>query len=299
VTGGRWPAVIAGAVAIALVGAGCSGVESLSFPNPPSTTAVVAPEPTLPSNLSAVDQAGVPGATTTTIVLIGGGHAELDGTVFGPGGPVGGAIVQADRIVGGQVASDRTTTAADGTWSIKKILGGRYRLRAWQSPGLVLTTPEALFLGATQMESVPLQVAALPPDNLQVATSPPVPTVGQVASLVVALTRPTVGPDGIVRYPGIPKVKVALTGGPDWTVYSSNPNTTDANGDALFYVSCQAAGSDPLSASAGGLPPSPLPVPPCAPPAPPPTTTTTSVPTTTTCPPGSTTTTTLAFGGTC
>jgi hypothetical protein len=101
-----------------------------------------------------------------------------------------------------------------------------------------------------------------------------------------------------------------LTAGPGWSVYNGDPQNTDAGGDALFEVSCQTPGTDPLSAAVGANPPVALGVPPCTPP---PTTSTTRAATTTTVPcptstvtPGAstttppattTTTTTLAFGG--
>ena len=128
--------------------AGC-GVQTLSYPTPPATAhAVVTAGPTLPDEPSrAVAEGAVPGATTSTVPRIGPGAATLNGTVIGPEGPVGGATVEADRLVGDQVAATQTTTAADGSWSISSILGGRYRIRAWQQPSLAVTTPQILFLG--------------------------------------------------------------------------------------------------------------------------------------------------------
>ncbi|HEY3811538.1 MAG TPA: hypothetical protein VGL49_08890, partial [Acidimicrobiales bacterium] len=94
------------AVAAAALLAGCGGVQTLSYPTPPATTApAVTSGATLPTNLPSVVEAGVPGATTTVAPTIGPGGATLNGTVLGPAGPVAGATVEADRIVGDQVAS--------------------------------------------------------------------------------------------------------------------------------------------------------------------------------------------------
>src|SRR5262249_44446725 len=103
--------------ALGLGGAGCSNVGNLSFRTPPTTVHVdLGAGATLPTNLSAVNQPGVEGVTTTTAPPVGPGQATINGTVFGPSGPVPGATVEVDRFVGDQFSSAHTTTAADGTW---------------------------------------------------------------------------------------------------------------------------------------------------------------------------------------
>jgi carboxypeptidase family protein len=283
---------------LVIVAAGCSGVQTLSFSNPPTTTQSqgAVSEATLPTDLSSIAQQGVNGVTTTTVPAIGPGNASLNGTVFGPNGPVAGATVEADRIVGDRVASTRTATAADGSWTIGRILGGRYRIRAWQSPSLDLTTPQLLFLQATQSLTVSLQLSSYPGPALAASTSPSPPVVGQTANLVVQATNPTVEPDGVLRYP--PDVGASVTiSGVSWQVTGSDVMTTDAEGEVLFQVTCQTSGSDPLEATVGSSAPVPLSVPPCVSP-PTPTTSTTTLfnpcPTTT-IPDGTATTT--PFGG--
>jgi hypothetical protein len=291
---------------VLLVGgvAGC-GVQTLSYPTPPATaSAVVTTAPTLPANLPAVGEAAVPGSPVTAQVRIGPGRATLNGTVLGPSGPVSGATVEADRLVGDQTATANTTTAADGSWSIGTILGGRYRVRAWQQPGLTLTAPQILFLGATQTFTQTLHLTAFTGPIVAAAMAPAVPVVGQTDNLVVQVSNPTVGPDGVERDLPDGGVSVTLTDGPQWLVQNGNPLPTDRNGQVLFQVSCQAAGSNPLSAAVGAGTTVSLQLPDCA--APP---TTTSMPPTTvastttssTCPPGTTipaaATTTTPLGG--
>lgn len=295
------PRAVALGAALLLAGAGCSSVHGLSFPNPPPTTvASGSVGPTLPTDLSAVGQAGVPGATTTTLPPIGPGRASLNGTVFGPTGPVGGATVQVDRLVGDAFASARTTTAPDGTWMIPNILGGRYRVRAWQAPNLDLTTPQIMFLGGTQSLSVALQLNQFKGPQVAISIAPSAPQVKRRANLVVQVTNPTVGADGVLTNPGVAGATVTLTNGPNWLIYNGNPQVTDASGDALFQVTCQKAGKDPLAAQVDSNPPVPLHVPVCAKPPPPTTTTSTTFPppcqTTTTVFGFATTTTSLAFG---
>jgi hypothetical protein len=287
-------------LAAVLLLAGCGGVQTLSFPTPSSTTPTTSlPVPTLPNNLESVAEGGVPGVTTTLPVAMGPGAATLTGTVMGPNGPVGGATVQADRIVGDGGASTQTTTAANGTWSIPNILGGRYRVRAWQSPSLALTTPQIFFLGATQNLSLTLQMTSYTGPQIEASIAPGTPIVGQVANLVVQVTNPTVSSAGVVE--AQPEVGVSVTlDGSGWQISNGNPQATNSAGQALFQVSCQAAGSAPLNAQVGSGPPVPLQVPSCSPP---PTTTTTSLPTFTPCPTvpatGSTTTSTTLFPGLC
>jgi hypothetical protein len=278
-----------------LVGGCGTAVQTLSFPEPPSTTASSAPSaPTLPSDLSAIGQLPVPGATTTTVPAIGPGQATLNGTVTGPDGPVSGATVEVDRLVGDQVSTIDTTTAADGSWTVAGILGGRFRVRAWQSPSLDLTTPQLLYLGATQSESLSLQLNQYKGPNVVAGISPATPILGEPTNLLVQVTNPTVGTNGVLTYPPDTSAVVTLSGGSDWQLDSADLTViTDIAGNALFQVTCTALGSDPLFAQVGSAAPVALSLPACAPPP------TTTIPTTTTtllpCP--STTTSTESPGG--
>jgi hypothetical protein len=234
-----------------------------------------------------VAESGVPGSPTTVPIRIGPGAASLNGTVLGPSGPVAGATVEADRLAGGQVATAQTTTAADGSWTLSAILGGRYRVRAWQQPSLAVTSPQIFFLSGTQSMSLTIQLAAFTGPNVAAAIAPAVPVVKQTANLDIQVTDPTVGPDGVVRDLPEVGVSVTLTNGPLWQVFNGNPLTTGPDGTVLFEVGCQAAGTNPLSVAVGAGAPVALQLPACL--GPPPTTTTTTTtttvpaPTTTTC----------------
>jgi hypothetical protein len=230
----------------------------------------------------------VPGASATTPPLkIGPGTASLNGSVLGPSGPVAGATVEADRLVGDQVATAKATTAADGSWTIGSILGGRYRVRAWQQPSLAVTTPQIFFLGGSESRSLSIQLTSFTGPNVAAAIAPGTPMVDQPANLVVQVTNPTVGADGVLRNLPDVGVLVALTEGPLWRVQNGNPLPTGPQGTALFQVECQAAGVIPLSVAVGGGGPVALQLPACA--GSPPTTTTTTSTTTTTTVPSSTT----------
>jgi hypothetical protein len=300
----NWRAAAGAAVLLAAGLCGCSTVQTLSFPEPPSTVRTVPVRtPTLPTNLPSIVQHAVPGATTTTLPTIGPGGATIQGTVFGPQGPVGGATIQAERIVGNQVTGTETTSAGDGSWSIGAVLGGRYRVRAWQSPSLDTLTPQIFFLGDTETHSLTLQMDAFTGPDVAAAVSPAHPQVGATDNLLIQVTNPTVGPDGVVRDQAAVGTSVTLAYGPNWQILSGNPLATDAHGRVVFQVSCLAPGDNPLSAAVGGGLPVGLQVPACSPPPTPPSSTSTTTPgspdTLFPCPPGtgaSTTTTTLAFG---
>jgi hypothetical protein len=161
------------------------------------------------------------------------------------------------------VSSTHATTAADGSWSIASIKGGRYRVRAWQSPSLDLTTPQVVFLGGSQTLTMSLQLAAFTGPTVIDSVSPAVPLAGQETSLLVQVTSPTVGSDGIVRNPPVTGVQVNLVDGPDWRVNNGSPHSTDANGQALFVITCVTPGPAPLSAAVDSGNPVPLQMPGC------------------------------------
>jgi hypothetical protein len=292
--------------ALLLTAAGCGGsVDTLAFSGPPPTTVAPPPAPdTLPPGLASMSEVPVPGLTTTTTVAMSPGGASLNGTVMGPTGPVGGATVEIDRFVGTAFAFARTTTALDGSWSFRGLLGGDYRVRAWQPPVLDMDTPQTLFLAAGQPQTLTLQLQSYAAQQVQVAINPAGPVQGQPANLVIQVTKPNVNAAGVLTAPPVAGAKVTLVDGPAWQVDNGNPLTTDASGQATFEVTCSAAGNDPLSAQVGAEAPVVLQMPPCG--SSPVTTTTappaTGFPTTTACttvPPGpgpTDTTTTLAFG---
>lgn len=272
--------VLVAGVAGALVVSGCGGaVQSLSFPTPPPTAAaaVVAP----PADYSGVSQLPVSGATTTTVPAIGPGGATIDGTIIGPSGPVVGATVEADRLVNGVSATTQATTAGDGSFTIARILGGIYRVRAWQAPMLSVPTPDVFFLGGTQTQAVNLTLQ--PYAGVQVSSSmaPNPVVVGGDANLVVSVTQQTVGTDGVVRPIPLSAQSVTIESGGGWVTTTLNPATTDGNGHATFVLVCTSAAAPSLVALVTGAPPATLTTSACINPAlaaPTTTTTTTTVP---------------------
>ena len=117
--------------------AACSSVQSLSYSMPPPTTATTAPSLTpftLPDLVGAQRAACRRDPDDDRGRRRSAARRTINGTVLGPGGAVAGATVQADRLVGDQVASTQATTAADGSFTISSVLGGRYRSGPGWSP---------------------------------------------------------------------------------------------------------------------------------------------------------------------
>jgi hypothetical protein len=272
-------AAVAAAV-VALAGCG-GGVQTLTIPDPPAVTVTLpTPPESLPPGLASRSEAVVPGSTSTTAPVVGPGPASINGTVIGPGGPLQGATVQVERFVGDAVATARTTTAADGSFAFKAVLGGRYRIRAWMAPTLDMTTPQIVFVQAGQSQPLTLQLASFSTQSVTSAINPSEPIVNQTVDLVVQVTDPTVDADGFLVNQPAAGARVTLVNGTGWEVETDNPGVTDGAGRVLFRVFCTATGPDSLEAQVGSQDPVSITLPGCFPPP------TTSLPgtTTTSCP---------------
>lgn len=245
----RGALVVAVLLAIALVGAACSDVNSVSLPTPPSTG--VPTTTTLPPDFSGVHLAGVRGTTTTTTPAVGPGPAHLNGTVIGPGGPIGGATVRVERLVDNLSGFADVPTAADGTWRIDNIKGGRYRVRAWRAPDLATSAPQLFFLQGSDTRSVALSLEVKQGSVVSSSMAPTPPPVDQPVNLVVQLSSRAVDNQGIVRAVPQVGVQLTLTGTGSWQVRSPNPSTTDPNGRVAWQLICRSEGSQPLSVSFG------------------------------------------------
>ena len=268
----RWVAPAVAVIALAAVTASCTTHRRAAIikPAPPlpvsTTTSVV--------DLSNVDLASVPGRSTTTTLVMGPGQAALNGTVSGPQGPVGGATVHVERLVGDSFVSTNVASNPDGTFVVPGILGGRYRVRAFAPApaNLAEVTPLVFFLGGNETKSLDLRMALFNGIGITSSIAPDPPEVDAPANLVVQVTTQSVDNQGIVRGAPISNVKVQLFGSTAWRVESANPGVTDSRGQAGFRVRCGAAGSQPLSVVAGDVTSAALDISACVLPPPTPTT---------------------------
>ena len=277
-----------GLIAVLLtVGIACTPTKLKPLPPAPSIPATTT---TTLVDFSAIGLKSVVGRTTTTI-LMGPGQATLAGTVSGPNGPIEGAIVRAERLVGDGAGSADLLTQPDGTWSMPAVLGGRYRIRAWRAPDLALTTPEVFFLQASEAKMVDVRLTPYQGFAIAAAVAPNPPILDEPAGIVVQVIDQVVDDQGVVRGKPVPGVKVELTGSADWRLLTPNPVVSDAGGQARWQGTCRRVGQAALSAVLNDTGSYPLNLAPCTA-APPPEFDPNASSTTTAAPTASTTTTT-------
>lgn len=245
--------LIAGFAALAtlMVSIACTPKSVEPLPPPPkpreATTTTTLPD------FSAIELGpAAPGRTTTTMV-IGPGKATVKGTVMGPDGPVAGAVVRAERLVGDAVATMDVLTAADGSYKVPKVLGGRYRVRTWKPDpdNLALVEPVVFFLEGSETKTVELSVSRFQGVAASAAIAPDPPVIDSAANLVVLVVDQAVDGDGIVRSNPLPGIRVELFGSGDWRIASSAVTTTDSGGKARWLLECRRAGDQPLSVVVG------------------------------------------------
>ena len=231
----------------ALLAGACSKGEVAPLPEPPKPPETSSSLP--PVDLSGVNLPTVRGVTTTTFPPVPGGEATLSGVVVGPDGPVPGAIVHAERIVGDLFGVLEITTGADGTWKMENIKGGRYRLRAWKPApdNLAATQAEVFFLGGKEKLEFSLRLQRFQGLSFASDMAPRPPIVGERAALVIQLTELSVDANGIVRSVPISGVGVELFGPGEWSVLTENPVITASDGRARWELRCGDEGEQPLS----------------------------------------------------
>jgi hypothetical protein len=246
----------------------CASTDQETLPPAPPTVSTTT---TTLVDYSTVPLAPVPGKTTTTVNQ-GPGRARLVGTVVGPDGPVPGAVVRVERlqqesvVFRGDVATD-----AEGRFQTGRIVGGRWRVRAWRAPDLADVEPETVFLEATETRSVTLPLARFGEPVVTAVIAPDPPPVAEPSNLKVAVTQPSVDAEGIVHSTPLPLVVVQLFA-PNWLILSDNPQFTDGAGTVTWTITCVNAGPSGMfvSLASGNL--RAVNVAPCGEP-PPPTTT--------------------------
>lgn len=264
-TVGRRLAVVLLAV-LAVVAVGC--VEDRRYdplPVPESSEELPPTSTTVAPNLDEIQLAGAPGTTTTTAPSVGPGPVTIVGRVDGPEGPVPGAIVRLERVVGdGRTATLDVPTAADGTWNAANVLGGAYRIRAHLAPSLGMLRAQVVFVEALDPKPVILELERFEGTRVDGAIAPNPPTVGERANLSVRVTANQVDAQGKVRQTPLVAVVVTLSGTGSWAVLSGNPGVTGSDGVAPFVLECGASGDQPLTAFLSTGETFPLSLPPCS-----------------------------------
>lgn len=230
----RRAAVVLATMALAS-SAACSG--SGGAPKPTTTV----PAPSSSTSFTIVTAPGNPRSTTTVPAEISPGEATLVGTVAGPDGPVPEATVRVERLTGDEVASVEVR-AANGSWSLPSVRGGRYRVRAWRAPDMAQLEPEVFFLGATETKQISLMVIRFGEVSVTAATDPAPLPVGQPGALVTTVLTGAVDSQGVVRANPRPGLPVQLVPGPGLALESIDKQVTDGEGNNGWRVRCLAPG---------------------------------------------------------
>jgi hypothetical protein len=153
-------------------------------------------------------------------------------------------------------------TAADGSWSVPAVRGGRYRVRAWRAPDLDLVTPEIFFLGASESKVVALHLSPFTGVMVSSAVNP-APIVEQPFTIAVIISNGAVDVTGVARAVPAAFVKVLLSSSGDLEGDSLNPSITDANGKAEWQVRCHTLGPQPVDVVVADTTTLTLDLPPC------------------------------------
>lgn len=251
--------------ALLLVTAACADTSKYDpLPVPEGAPDVPATSSTIPGGLGRVALPAVPGTTTTAPAAIGPGPVTIVGRVDGPDGPVGNARVRLERVTDAGVAVVEVPTAADGTWNAANVLGGRYRIRAWQQPALGMLRAQVVFIESPGKRPVVLRLDRFEGTRIDAVVAPS-PVVGQPANLKVRVATRQVDERGFVRFVPSFGVTATLTGPGAWNVRSPNPQFTDAEGAAVWELECLQSGPQPLSVVLDSGESDSLDLPPCAP----------------------------------
>jgi hypothetical protein len=226
-------------VGLALVG--CTGVAE-PLPDIPSTLAL---RPTTPTtrrqNVARLTIQPLEGTTTTTTPSFAQGSVSITGRVLGPDGPVAGATVVLERVVGEQSTFLKLQADADGRYDAKGIKGGIVRISAFRIPDLA--TPQSLVIFASGATEADLSLQAFNGTDIQWALGPAQPYVGRSNNLVVRVAVKRVDPDGVVRFAPLEGIGVRIV--PLSALQPTGPTEriTDAQGLSSFRMSCTTVGS--------------------------------------------------------
>jgi hypothetical protein len=248
---GRVTVVLLGVMA--LVAAACSSSTPAAAPVetvPETTTSSVLPT-TATTARATTTTSGPPRTTVTTIIAMGPGDAGIGGTVLGPAGPVDGATVRVERIVGKTVVTADVTSSGGGSWQLGSILGGSYRVRAFKPPDLAQSAVEAFFLAANERRTIDFRLAAAGGERITAAVAPSPPRVDQPATVTVQVGTGRVDDQGrpsIAPRPGVP---LTLTPGAGIVLESAPQVVTDANGAAAWRIHCLIEGAAGLTLTIG------------------------------------------------
>src|SRR5687767_2178133 len=256
--------------------------RALQSPVPEETTSS-----TDPIDLTSVSLEPIAaGKETSTTRPLGGGQAAIFGKVVdADGNSVPGAFVRATYYGDpNKPETIETLSAEDGTYRFEKVLGGRWRIRAWKAPELATLEDNVFFLGYTEQRGMDLKVKAATDIVVTSSMAPNPPFIGTPVELAVLVLTQSVDEEGIVHRSPVGGAAVTLDIRGKWSLVGEATQATEYNGRTAWQLTCDEVGAQPIIAFVAGRE-WPLNVPACHHPD----ETTTTTTTTTTLPPGAST----------
>jgi hypothetical protein len=246
--------LLVGVVGLLLVAA-CSSPKHTAAPNQPfnplssTTTTIDLHALRLPDGFQLPDtrfvslQPVTGKAQPSVPIPVRGGEATVEGTVTGPAGPVGGATVRIERWVGSASGALVVSTDGGGHFAAGGLLGGHYKVRAWQQPSLATFDAATGFVpynGRLQVDVVMQQHDAY---QVQLAPTAATATVGTGFGIVALVSREQVDTNGVVVDAAVNGESVKLAVDSAVKIDGANPAKTGANGFANWTLTCQTAGN--------------------------------------------------------
>ena len=239
-------------VVLALLASACTTPDQEAVPDttvPLETSTTRAPATTSrPTSTSSTIR---PTSTSSTVLGFGPGDASIVGTVTSPAGPVDGAVVRIERLVGKNVASTDVTTSGGGSYQLTLILGGSYRVRAFRPPDFGTSPVEAFFLAANERKVLDLKLPPAGGERLTATVTPNPPRIDQQARLTVQYGTGRVDDQGRPSVTPIPNVLMTLTPGAGIVLESIAQVRTDGNGAGSWLIRCTAEGASALQLTVG------------------------------------------------
>ena len=226
----------------------------------PTTTTTIGPDRSKETLLPPSDSA-LPVPTTT--VDFGTGSVTLAGRVLGPDGPVPGASVRIERVVGSSTAERTVFTDDQGRFTLPDVPGGRLRLRAWKIPDMAMARNVVVFASGTT--KVALKAERFAATDVRWAAAPSSPMEGQAVNLVVQVSRRRVDDGGVIGFELITGLAVRLIPLGSLQPDGAAERLTDDSGRASFPMRCNAAGPAQIRAQLASGEDATLDIPACLP----------------------------------
>ncbi len=233
-------------VLLAAVTGGCAGEVTVSYPVVPSTLPLQSTTtPTIGIDRSKVSLQTIdPEATTTTTIGFGPSSGSLEGVVRGPEGPVPGAKVRIERLVGQQSATTIVDADEKGRYELKGVELGRVRVRAWHAPDLAMTVDDVFFTEAKAKHDLTLKSYGR--TDVQWAMAPTTPLVGQKVNIVVEVSSRVVDEDGKISVTPLSGVGVSVFPQGVLLPIEVGERLTNGDGRVIFTLRCDAPGTSAL-----------------------------------------------------